>query len=154
MDFITVFSFIIFMVLVPFAAMGVHWLGSRAGELIQAKVDNEALRGVLLRLNDAVVTAVHDLEQTVVNEVKAAAEDGRISREERRRIKEKAVRHVKSYLGPKGLKELGSVLGLWDLAVEDFIGSKVEAAVLDLRKSSAPKPSDNAPTDAAPSPAS
>lgn len=153
MDFITVFSFIIFMVLVPFAAMGVHWLGSRAGELIQARVDNEALRGVLLRLNDAVVTAVKDLEQTVVDEIKTAAEDGRISREERRRIKEKAVRHVKSYLGPKGLKELGSVLGLWDLAIEDFIGSKVEAAVLDLRRNSAPKPSGNVPVDAAAPPA-
>ena len=138
MDFIAVFSFIIFMVLVPFAAAGVHWLGSRAGDLIRAKVDNEALRGVLLRLNDAVVTAVKDLEQTVVDEMKVAAEDGRISREERRRIKDKAVRHVKSYLGPTGLKELGNVLGLWDLAVEDFIGSKVEAAVLDLRRAGAP----------------
>jgi len=144
MEFVTVFSFIIFMVLVPFAAMGVHWLGSRAGELIQARVDNEALRSVLLRLNDAVVTAVKDLEQTVVDEVKAAAEDGRISREERRRIKEKAVRHVKSYLGPKGLKELGSVLGLWDLAIEDFIGSKVEAAVLDLRRTATAGPSGDA----------
>jgi len=141
MDFITAFSFIIFMALTPFAAMGVYWLGVRAGELIQARVDNEALRCVLLRLNDAVVTAVKDLEQSVVDEVKAAAEDGRISREERRRIKEKAVRHVKSYLGPKGLKELGGVLGLWDLAVEDFIGSKVEAAVLDLRRTAAGNPS-------------
>ena len=141
MDFITAFSFIIFMALTPFAAMGVYWLGVRAGELIQARVDNEALRCVLLRLNDAVVTAVKDLEQSVVDEVKAAAEDGRISRGERRRIKEKAVRHVKSYLGPKGLKELGGVLGLWDLAVEDFIGSKVEAAVLDLRRTAAGNPS-------------
>ena len=138
MEFVTVFSFIIFMVLVPFAAAGVHWLGSRAGDLIRAKVDNEALRGVLLRLNDAVITAVKDLEQTLVDEVKLAAEDGRISREERRRIKDKAVRQVKSYLGRTGLKELKDVLGLWDLAVEDFIGSKVEAAVLDLRRAGAP----------------
>jgi len=145
MEFVTVFSFIIFMVLVPFTVMGVHWLGSRAGDLIRAKVDNEALRGVLLRLNDAVVTAVKDLEQTLVDQVKAAAEDGRISREERRRIKDKAVRHVKSYLGPTGLKELKDVLGLWDLAVEDFIGSKVEAAVLDLRRAGAPTATAPAP---------
>ena len=145
MEFVTVFSFIIFMVLVPFAAAGVHWLGSRAGDLIRAKVDNEALRGVLLRLNDAVITAVKDLEQTLVDEVKLAAEDGRISREERRRIKDKAVRQVKSYLGPTGLKELKDVLGLWDLAVEDFIGSKVEAAVLDLRRAEATIPTVPAP---------
>ena len=147
MEFVTVFSFIIFMVLVPFAAAGVHWLGSRAGDLIRAKVDNEALRGVLLRLNDAVITAVKDLEQTLVDEVKLAAEDGRISREERRRIKDKAVRQVKSYLGPTGLKELGAVLGLWELSVEDFIGSKVEASVLDLKRTAVP--SVPAPTVAA-----
>lgn len=153
MDFINAFSFIIFMALVPFAVMGVVWLGGRAGDLIKAKVDNEALRGVLLRLDDAVVTAVKDLEQTVVDEVKAAAEDGRISREDRRRIKEKAVRQVKSYLGPKGLKEMGSVLGLWDLAVEDFIGSKVEAVVHDLRRVAAEPPGVDDRGDAASAPA-
>ena len=138
MDFITAFSFIIFLVLVPLTAIGVTWLGGRVGELIQAKVSNETLRGVLLRLDDAVVTAVKDLEQTIVAEAKAAASDGKISREEARRIKDKAVRQVKSYLGPDGLKELGAVLGLWELSVEDFIGSKVEASVLDLKRIAVP----------------
>jgi len=138
MDFITAFSFIIFLVLVPLTAIGVTWLGGRVGELIQAKVNNETLRGVLLRLDDAVVTAVKDLEQTIVADAKVAAADGKISREEARRIKDKAVRRVKSSLGPDGLKQLGSVLGLWELSVEDFIGSKVEASVLDLKRTAVP----------------
>ena len=138
MDFITAFSFIIFLVLVPLTAIGVTWLGGRVGELIQAKVNNETLRGVLLRLDDAVVTAVKDLEQTIVADAKVAAADGKISREEARRIKDKAVRQVKSYLGPDGLKQLGTVLGLWELSVEDFIGSKVEASVLDLKRTAVP----------------
>ena len=148
MDFISAFSFIVFLVLVPLTAIGVAWLGGRVGELVQAKVGNEALRGVLLRLQDAVVTAVKDLEQTIVADAKAAASDGRISREEARRIKDKAVRQVKSYLGPTGLKQLGEVLGLWELSVEDFIGSKVEASVLDLKRAApltAPVPPPTAP---------
>ncbi len=134
MDFITVFSFIVFLVLVPLTVMGVSWLGGRAGELIQAKVDNEYLRSALLRLDDAVVTAVKDLQQTLAKEFRALSADGKLSREDRRRLKDTAVRHVKSYLGPTGLKDLAKVLGLWELSIEDFIGSKVEAAVHDMKR--------------------
>jgi uncharacterized membrane protein YebE (DUF533 family) len=43
---------------------------------------------VLVRLDDAVITAVKDLQQTVVAEIKAATADGKISEAEKRRIKE------------------------------------------------------------------
>ena len=151
MDFITVFSFIVFLCLVPFAAMGVHWLGTRAGEMFQAKVRmteaivrNERLRAVLQRLDDAVVTAVKDIEQTLVAEAKALAADGKLSREDRRRLKEAAVRRIKTFLGSAGLKELGEVLDVWELSVEDFIGAKVEANVLDMKHAgqSAPETGD------------
>jgi len=147
MDFITVFSFIVFLCMVPFAAMGVHWLGSRAGEMFQAKVRmteaivrNERLRAVLQRLDDAVVTAVKDIEQTLVAEAKALAADGKLSREDRRRLKEAAVRRIKTFLGSAGLKELGEVLDVWELSVEDFIGAKVEANVLDMKHAAQPAP--------------
>jgi hypothetical protein len=133
MDFITVFSFIVFLVLVPFAATGIHWLGARAGELSHAKVKNERLRAALLRLEDAVVTAVKDVEQTLVVEYRELARDGKLSREDRRRLKETAVRKVKTFLGSAGLKELGNVLDVWELGVEDLIGAKVEATILDMK---------------------
>lgn len=147
MDFITVFSFIVFLCLVPFAAMGVHWLGTRAGDLFQAKVHmtqavvrNERLRAVLLRLDDAVVTAVKDVEQTLAAESKALAADGKLSREDRRRMKETAVRRVKTFLGSAGLKELGDVLDVWELSVEDLIGAKIEATILDMKHGAPPVP--------------
>lgn len=138
MDFITVFSFIVFLVLVPFAATGIHWLGARAGELIQAKVKNERLHAALLRLEDAVVTAVKDVEQTLVVEYRALARDGKLSREDRRRLKETAVRKVKTFLGSAGLKELGNVLDVWEMSVEDLIGAKVEATILDMKTAAPP----------------
>lgn len=145
MDFITVFSFIVFLVLVPFAATGIHWLGARAGELIQAKVKNERLRAALLRLEDAVVTAVKDVEQTLVVEYRELARDGKLSREDRRRLKETAVRKVKTFLGSAGLKELGNVLDVWELSIEDLIGAKVEATILDMK--TATPPAAPTPTD-------
>lgn len=145
MDFITVFSFIVFLVLVPFAATGIHWLGARAGELIQAKVKNERLRAALLRLEDAVVTAVKDVEQTLVVEYRELARDGKLSREDRRRLKETAVRKVKTFLGSAGLKELGNVLDVWELSIEDLIGAKVEATILDMK--TATPPAASTPTD-------
>ena len=145
MDFITVFSFIIFMCLVPFAAMGVHWLGTRAGDLLQAKmrlaqatIDSERLSAALLRLEDAVVTAVKDIEQTLVAEYRRLSADGKLSREDRRRLKETAVRKVKTFLGSAGLKELGNVLDVWELSVEDLIGAKVEATILDMKTATPP----------------
>jgi hypothetical protein len=148
MDFITVFSFIIFLVLVPFEATGIHWLGARAGELIQAKVKNERLRAALLRLEDAVVTAVKDVEQTLVVEYRELASDGKLSREDRRRLKETAVRKVKTFLGSAGLKELGNVLDVWKLSVENLIGAKVEATILDMK--TATPPAAATPTDEPP----
>lgn len=145
MDFITVFSFIVCLVLVPFAATGIHWLGSRAGDLLQAKLhlaqtsaQSERLRAALLRLEDAVVTAVKDVEQTLVVEYRELARDGKLSREDRRRLKETAVRKVKTFLGSAGLKELGNVLDVWELGVEDLIGAKVEATILDMKKATPP----------------
>lgn len=138
MDFITIVASVFFLFLVPLAAMGAHWLGARAGDLIQAKVKNERLRAALLRLEDAVVTAVKDVEQTLVVEYRALARDGKLSREDRRRLKETAVRKVKTFLGSAGLKELGNVLDVWEMSVEDLIGAKVEATILDMKKAAPP----------------
>ena len=147
MDFITAFSFIVFLCLVPFAATGVHWLGTRAGELLQTKIrlaqttiDNERLSAALLRLENAVVTAVKDIEQTLVAEYRRLSADGKLSREDHRRLKEAAVRRVKTFLGSAGLKEIGSVLDVWELSVEDFIGAKIEATILDMKQGAPPAP--------------
>ena len=145
MDFINVFSFIVFLVLVPFGVMGIHWLGARAGDLLHAKLQltqtsmqGERLRAALLRLEDAVVTAVKDIEQTLVAEYRRLSADGKLSREDHRRLKEAAVRRVKTFLGSTGLKELGSVLDVWELSVEDLIGAKVEATILDMKQGATP----------------
>ena len=116
----------------PVLVAALTWAAGKLAGFIRSKVDNECLRGALVRLDDPVVTAVKDLQQTVVAEIKAASADGKISEAEEQFIKA-AVANVKSYLGAKGNRVLAEVLGLSGGAIDGFLGSKVEAAVHDLR---------------------
>ena len=141
----------------PLLAGAITWALAKLASHIQASIQNQYLQGVLLRLDHAVVTVVKDLEQTVVDQIKAASVDGKITADERRRIKRAALDLVKSYLGAKGLRVLGDVLGLSGGALDDFLGSRIEATVHDLRVTdlavgrahSSPTPSSAAPASAA-----
>jgi hypothetical protein len=50
----------------PVLVAALTWAAAKLASFIRSKVDNEYLRGVLVRLDDAVITAVKDLQQTVV----------------------------------------------------------------------------------------
>lgn len=149
MDF-TEIALVTLQLLSPVLLAGLTWLVARAAALIRARVQNEFLRGVLVRLDDAVFTAVKDLQQTVVDEIKAASADGKISAAERQRIKVAAVTNVKSHLGPKGVVELGRILGLGAGALDGLMGSKVEAAVHDIRAAANGSPGAARPLPSAP----
>jgi hypothetical protein len=45
----------------PVLVAALTWAAAKLATFIRSKVDNEYLRGVLVRLDDAVVTAVKDL---------------------------------------------------------------------------------------------
>ena len=119
----------------PVLLAAVTWAAAKLAQLIRAKVQNEYLKGVLVRLDDAVFTAVKDLQQSVVEQIKAVSTDGKITDDEKRQIKERAVATVKSHIGTKGLAEVAKILGLGGSALETLLSSKVEAAVHDLRQS-------------------
>jgi len=121
-------------ILSPVLLAALTWAAAKLAQLIRAKVRSEYLRQVLVRLDEAVYTAVKDLQQSVVEEIKAASADGKITDEEKKRIKERALASVRSHLGAKGLSEVGTILGLDAGALDGFLSSKVEAAVHDLRR--------------------
>mgnify|MGYP001577004250 FL=1 len=122
-------------ILSPLLLAALTWAAAKLAQLIRAKVQNEYLKGVLVRVDDAVFTAVKNLQQTVVEQIKAASADGKITDDEKKQIKDKALAAVKSHLGTKGLAEAAAVLGLGGGALEGLLSSKVEAAVHDLRRS-------------------
>lgn len=123
----------ILQILSPFLVAALTWAAARLASYINSKIKNEYLRGVLVRLDEAVVTVVKDLQQTVVEEIKASNIDGKIPDAEKRRIKETALANLKSYLGAKGIKMLAQVLGFNGCSLDGFLSSKIESAVHDLK---------------------
>ena len=117
----------------PLLLAALSWLSLRIAALINAKVKNERIQGILLRLDDAVFLAVREVEQVFVSMLKTASEDGVLTAEERRQAKDAALRAARSYLGTRGLAELGKVLGLPEDEVDRVIGGRVEAAVYNMR---------------------
>lgn len=124
-------------ILSPVLLAALTWAAAKLAQLIRAKVKNEYLKGVLVRLDDAVFTAVKDLQQSVVAQIKKASSDGKITDNEKKQIKERAVASVKSHIGTKGLAEAAKILGLEGGAFDSLLSSKVEAAVHDLRRTAA-----------------
>ena len=117
----------------PLLLAALSWLSLRIAALISAKVKNERLHGILSRLDDAVVAAVREVEQVYVSMLKTASQDGSLTLEERRNAKDAALQAARTYLGPRGLAELGKVLGMNEDDVDRVIGTRVESAVYNLR---------------------
>lgn len=140
----------LFEILSPVLLLGLTWLSARAAQLIAAKVKNEYLKGVLVRLDDAVVSAVRETQQVTVEALKAANADGRLTPEERAQAKQAALDSLKSHLGIKGLGELAKVLGLEGGAIEKVLSSRVEAAVHGLKEARAANGIEGSPGAALP----
>jgi hypothetical protein len=124
-------------VLSPVLLAALTWLAAKVAQLIHAKVRNEYLRGVLVRLDDAVLAAVREVHQVTVEELKARSADGKLTPEERARVKQVAIDAVKSHLGKRGIGELARVLGLEGGAIDKLLATRVEAAVHDLKRARA-----------------
>jgi hypothetical protein len=120
-------------ILSPILLAALTWVAAKAAQYIQAKVKNEYLRGVLVRLDDAVLGAVREVQQVTVEALKSGSADGKLTPDERARVKQAAIDSVKSYLGMKGIAELAKILGLESGAVERLLSTRVEAAVHDLK---------------------
>lgn len=113
------------------AALG--WLSLQVAAFINTHVRNERLRGVLARVDDAVLVAVREIEQLYVSRLKNASADGELTADERKDAKDAAVTAARSYLGARGLVELGKVLGIPLDDVDRVVSARVEAAVYNLR---------------------
>lgn len=104
-------------------------LGKKLHEWLEAHVQNAKLRSALERTAAFVGAEVKAISQTLVPAIKAAAADGKISPEEAKGLRDKALEGVKGHFGPDGLKELGQTMGITPEKVEAFLVSQIEASV-------------------------
>lgn len=123
----TTFCLKVFAALSPFFVALFAWVGTNLARLIQARVKNEHFRDALTRLGSVIGLAVSELNQTMVKDIRGASEDGKISVDERQRIKKAAIDNVKSYYGSRGIKALMKVLGISDS--DGFLSAMIEDEV-------------------------
>jgi hypothetical protein len=117
-------------VLMAVLACASAWLAA----LIRTKVKNEFVKGVMLRLDDAVFAAVKEVEQVIVARLKEASADGTITAQERAAVKSAAIASVKEQLGQQGLMAVSKAIGD---GLDAVLGAKVEAAVHDIKAGAA-----------------
>ncbi|HEX2873071.1 MAG TPA: hypothetical protein VHP33_17535 [Polyangiaceae bacterium] len=117
----------------PLLLAALSWLSLQVAAFIKTRVQNDRLRGVLERVDDAVLVAVREIEQVYVSRLKNASADGELTADERKDAKDAAVTAARSYLGVRGLVELGKVLGISIDDVDRVVSARVEAAVYNLR---------------------
>jgi len=102
------------------------WVSPKLRTWIAAKITNEKVEGILLRLEDFVTNVVLELDQTIVDQLK---KDGKWNAEEAAKVKALALEKVKSYLGADGVHEALVILGIDAPTFEKLLSSLIEACV-------------------------
>ena len=105
-----------------------------ASAWIKIHTKNARVQGILLRLNDAVFTAVESVEQVTVAALKA---NGNLLTLNGATIAKKAaLSAIKMHLGSQGIAEVKAILGVHSDDLDSFLGARVEARVLKMPEGS------------------
>lgn len=117
------------------AAVGAAAVWALAALGRKLSVDAGASKGKFVLFRLAVVTeaVVADLNVTMKPLLVKALEDGKISPEEAKTLRDAAIERVKATLGDKGMKELQAVLGATGGSLGEIIGGIIEKAVDSLK---------------------
>jgi len=100
-----------------------------AGIYLSNKYRNNKLIQTLLILNQLVMDVVKELNQSVVEDLKAARADGKLTVDEAKQIKDKAVDLVLSRLDNDFIRVIQGAFG----SIYQVISTKIEAAIFDLK---------------------
>jgi hypothetical protein len=115
---------------VPLVTTGVTIFLSVAGVVLHRKYQNSKLSQALIILDQIVIDVVRELNQTIVDDLKAAKADGKLTRDEAEQIKHKAIELVIKKMGGDMLKTLQAYMG----PITNLLATKVEAAVFDAKR--------------------
>jgi hypothetical protein len=110
------------------------WVAVRVALLLSARQHNERLLTTLTRLENAAYTSVREIEQVLVEGLKARQIDGRLKDDNAQGARSTAMKALMANLGPAGLREIRRSLGLpRKTPLDRILISHLEAAVYDLK---------------------
>lgn len=107
------------------AGAGLKWLLDH--------VKDARLNAAVKRIGEAADKVVRDLSNTMVDAIKTASLDGKISPEDRQKIKDAAVDNLKKYLGAIGMKDLAVQGKKTPDEVKVALSTEVESAVWRMK---------------------
>jgi hypothetical protein len=129
----TTLAWKLFETLSPLALLGLIWCAVVAAHLCAARTKSAHFTRVLQLLDNVVLAAAQQVQQVLVDKLKAASLDGRLSVEQGADAKQAALTSARSQLGPRGLADVGTTLGLKPGEVDRMLGARIEAAVHRLK---------------------
>jgi mRNA deadenylase 3'-5' endonuclease subunit Ccr4 len=113
----------------PLVTAGATFILTAGGVYLSRKYRDNKLVQALLLLDNIVVDVVKELNQTVVEDLKKAREDGKLTADEAQQIKNKAIDLVLNRLGAGFVKIIEVAFG----PVLSLISTKIEATLFDLK---------------------
>jgi hypothetical protein len=130
------FAWRLFELVSPLAGVALTWLSVKAAQLAAAKIKSEQVARVLLLIDNVVLAAAREVQQVLVDKLKAASRDGDLTAEQGAQAKQAALDSAKAQLGPHGLADIAATLGLEPQGVDRLLGGRIEAAVHRIKASS------------------
>lgn len=124
------FMYKAFEIFSPVLLLIISWISLELRRMISQKIRNDSTRLFLLYLDDSIFHAVQEVEQTIVKQIREANADGKITVEEKQKIKQTALDSVKNHIGPKGIETIAKELGALD--VDKFLSTRIESTVFSL----------------------
>lgn len=144
------FAWRLFELFSPAALAGLTWLSVKAAQLFTAKIKSEHVTRVLLLVDDVVLVAAREVQQVLVDKLKAASPDGNLTPEQGAQAKQAALDSAKTQFGTQGLADVAATLGYDAGGVDRMLGSRIEAAVHQLKRASRVPPDPGTAGAAAP----
>jgi hypothetical protein len=144
------FAWRLFELLSPAALAGLTWLSVKAAQLSAAKIKSEHVTRVLLLIDDVVLAAAREVQQVLVDRLKARNPDGGLTTEQSAQAKQTALDSAKAQLGSQGLADVAATFGYDAGGVDRVLGSRIEAAVHQLKHASRVAPDPGTAGDAVP----
>lgn len=96
---------------------------------VSSKTKNENALAALDWVGRAATVAAQDTAQVYVKAIKEASADGKLTEEEKKQAKERALLALKLSLGQKGQELIKEHIGLEGAELELFLSSHLEAAI-------------------------
>lgn len=133
MEMEKVLSQIISLLIIPLlpavATFIITWFKAKTEE-INKNMENQTLKSYIDILNCVVSDVVKSLNQTTVDNLRAAAADGKLTKEEGEKLKNDAVTQVYKIIGSHGIDVLKEVF----TDLDSLIANKVEANVHSMKQ--------------------